>query len=187
MTNAKKSENADCEMDAIDLLTSDHHEVETFFKKYKKLTHKDADSEQRLELAGKICQALSVYAQIEEEIFYPTLRKALEEGDLLDEAEVEHATVKSLIEQTMASSPDEPLYDAKVMVLGEYVDHHVKEEEGQLFKKARKAKVDLDKLGMNIATRKSELMEEQNTDKKSKHASNASSASHKKSSSEART
>jgi Hemerythrin HHE cation binding domain len=123
---------------------------------------------------------LSVHAQIEEEIFYPALREALDESDLLDEAEVEHASVKSLIKQIMSSTPDTPLYDAKVMVLSEYVEHHVKEEEGEIFKKARKAKVNVDDLGMKLSARKSELMEAEASGKQSNSKPRASGASHKK-------
>lgn len=163
--------------DALDLLSSDHHEVEKLFKQYKKLADKDADSEQRQELANQICQALSVHAQIEEEIFYPTLREASEETDLLDEAAVEHTSLKELVEQIMSSTPDQPLYDAKVTVLAEYVNHHVKEEEGSIFKKARKAKLDLDDLGMQLAERKQELMESPMPAKKSSRSSQKTSTS----------
>jgi hemerythrin superfamily protein len=121
-----------------------------------------------------------VHAQIEEEIFYPALREALDESDLMDEAEVEHASVKSLIKQIMSSTPDKPLYDAKVMVLSEYVEHHVKEEEGEIFKKARKAKVNVDNLGMKLSARKSELMEAEASGKQSTSKPRASGASHKK-------
>jgi hemerythrin superfamily protein len=179
--NPKTNEHAHDEpeyKDAIDLLTADHHEVEKLFKQYKRLTHKDADSEQRQELAHKICQALSVHAQIEEELFYPALREASDETDLLDEAAVEHASVKDLVEQLTSSKPDQALYDAKVTVLAEYVNHHVKEEEGPIFKKARKAKLDLDDLGMRMAERKQELMEAPMTAKKSSRSSHKGATSH---------
>jgi len=103
---------------------------------------------------------LTAHATIEEEIFYPAARDAGVEGDLLDEAEVEHASAKDLIAQIRSMSPDDDLYDAKVRVLGEYIDHHVDEEEGEIFPRCREAKMDLAGLGESIAERKSELLVE---------------------------
>jgi hemerythrin superfamily protein len=105
---------------------------------------------------------LTAHTTIEEEIFYPAAREALEdEGqDLLDEASVEHASAKELIGQIMTMSPDDDLYDAKVKVLGEYVDHHAQEEEKEMFPQCRKAKMDLDELGAQLQARKQELMAE---------------------------
>jgi hemerythrin superfamily protein len=109
-------------------------------------------------LANKICEELQIHAQIEEEIFYPALREADEEAaSTLDEAAVEHASIKSLIQQVMDSDPDAPEYDAKVKVIGEYVTHHVKEEETQIFPMAKKAELDLKELGKELAARKAEL------------------------------
>ena len=101
-----------------------------------------------------------MHATIEEELFYPAAREAEVDADLLDEAEVEHASAKELIAQIEAMSPDEDLYDAKVTVLGEYIDHHVKEEEGELFPKCRKSDMDLEGLGEALAARKQELTAE---------------------------
>ena len=105
---------------------------------------------------------LTVHATVEEEIFYPAAREALgEEEDLIDEADVEHATAKDLIAQIEGSSPaEDALFDAKVKVLGEYIAHHVKEEEGEMFPKAKKGKLDAAALGLEIAARKDELMAE---------------------------
>ena len=103
---------------------------------------------------------LTAHATIEEEIFYPAARDAGVEGDLLDEAEVEHASAKDLIAQIRSMSPDDDLYDAKVKVLGEYVDHHVREEEDEMFPKCRKADMDLAELAQQLSERKAELMEE---------------------------
>ncbi|MDD5578304.1 MAG: hemerythrin domain-containing protein [Methylobacter sp.] len=183
MSRTKKHETETNEMDALELLTADHREVKDFFEKYKKLTGNDADAEQRGELADRICQALSVHAQIEEELFYPAMREEINADDLLDEAEVEHATVKELVEQIMSSEPDEPLFDAKVTVLGEYVAHHVKEEEEQLFPKAKKAKLDLEELGQDLAARKTELMDEEDTVKEDKRPASAARSSSRKSTS----
>jgi hemerythrin superfamily protein len=140
--------------DAIALLKADHKEVAEMFEKFE--TARSTKSK----LAQQICVALTVHAQIEEEIFYPATREALgDEGeDLLNEAEVEHNSLKELIGQIEGSNPDDELFDAHVKVLGEYVKHHVKEEEGQLFPKLRKSDMDLAELGEQIAARKKELM-----------------------------
>jgi hypothetical protein len=139
--------------DAIALLKADHREVKTMFAEFEK-TEGDEDKQV---LAARICTALKVHTQIEEEIFYPAAYSALEQDDLLDEAEVEHASAKDLIAQIEASSPAEPLYDAKVQVLGEYVDHHVQEEERELFPECRDSDMDLKALGEQMRTRKAEL------------------------------
>lgn len=145
--------------DAVKLLKADHKEVKGLFDEYDKLVKAEADSATKQELATQICAMLTVHATIEEEIFYPAARQALEEnGDLLDEAEVEHACAKDLIAQLEAASPDEPLYDAKVKVLSEYVQHHVDEEEGELFPKVKKTDLDLDELGEELSARKQALM-----------------------------
>lgn len=142
--------------DAIALLKADHKEVDAMFKAYEK-TDDDAAKQ---ELADKICMALTVHAQIEEEIFYPAAYEALDEegDDLLDEAEVEHASCKALIAEIETMSVGEPLFDAKIKVLGEYIKHHVEEEETELFPECRDAKMDLKALGEQLAMRKQELM-----------------------------
>jgi hemerythrin superfamily protein len=140
--------------DAIALLEADHREVERYFEQYKNAKSR-ADKKG---LATKICGALRVHAQIEEEIFYPAARKSTKDNDLLDEATVEHAGAKVLIAEIEAMQPGMPLYDAKVTVLGEQIQHHVKEEEGELFPKARESRLDLKALGKDMAARKAELM-----------------------------
>ena len=147
--------------DATILLMRDHSDVKKLFKQYEKLTKADADGSERQELAEQICTMLTVHATIEEEIFYPAAREAEVEDDLLDEAEVEHASAKDLIAQIQGMGPDDELYDAKVTVLGEYIDHHVEEEEGEMFPKCRKAGMDLADLAAQLAERKQALMAEQ--------------------------
>ena len=144
--------------DATTLLAKDHKDVKTLFRRYEKLAKAGADGGERQELAGEICRMLTVHTTIEEEIFYPAVREAEVDESLMDEAEVEHASAKDLIEQIQSMGPDDPLYDAKVSVLGEYVNHHVEEEEGQIFPKARRAKVDLEGLAGQIKARKEALM-----------------------------
>lgn len=141
-------------IDAIALLENDHAEVKTQFDEYEELESKS----EKQALADKICMALKIHAQIEEEIFYPAARKATKDTDLLDEATVEHASAKILIAEIEAMEPDEPLYDAKVKVLGEQIKHHVKEEEGELFPEIRKTDLDLKKLGARLSKRKVELL-----------------------------
>jgi hemerythrin superfamily protein len=160
--SAKKAEKQD---DAIKLLTKDHREVEGLFEKFEEA--KD-DNAEKADIVAQICDALSTHAEIEEEIFYPAARDALSEKgeDLLDEAEVEHASIKSLVAQLEEAEPDDDLYDAKVKVLTEYVKHHVKEEEGELFPKVRKTDLDLDQLGAEMFERKTELMDDSDEDEK---------------------
>jgi len=157
--------------DAIKLLTADHKEVRALFKEYEKLVEADADDEEKQTLAEQICMMLTVHATAEEELFYPAAREAMgEDEDLIDEADVEHASAKDLIAQIQESSPAEELYDAKVKVLGEYIEHHVKEEEGEIFPKAKKGGLDLAALGAEIAARKEELMAELGADAESQTA-----------------
>lgn len=146
--------------DAIKLLTADHREVKALFQEYQKLVDHEAEDDEKQELAEQICGMLTVHAQVEEEIFYPAAKQSIKEADLVDEATVEHASAKDLIAQIQDGDPSDELYDAKVKVLGEYIDHHVKEEEGEMFPQARRAKLDLEALGEQIATRKAELMQE---------------------------
>ena len=149
--------------DACDLLDADHRAVKKMFKEYEELTGSRARSaaQKKLELAQRICQELTIHAQIEEEIFYPAVRAAIKDTDLLDEAEVEHQTVRSLVAQIQRASESDDRVDAKVKVLGEYVDHHVKEERGEIFPRARSArKLDLVTLREQLEQRKEELMAE---------------------------
>ena len=150
--------------DAIRLLTTDHEQVRQMFDAYDELVEAGAEGDERQALATQICEALTVHATVEEEIFYPAARAALEEQDLLDEAAVEHASAKDLIAQIQSMSPSDDLYDAKVKVLGEYIDHHVQEEEGEMFPRVRKSSVDLVALGGELLARKQELGAEVETD-----------------------
>lgn len=142
--------------DAIKLLKDDHKQVKAWFKAYETL---DANAEKQ-ELADTICLALTVHAQIEEEIFYPAAREAIEGDDLLDEAEVEHASAKQLIAEIRSMRAGDRLFDAKVTVLGEYINHHVEEEERELFPESRDSDLDLKSLGAQLEARKNELMAE---------------------------
>lgn len=147
--------------DACDLLDADHKAVKKMFTEYEELTEARGNTrEKRRALAEKICRELTVHTQIEEEIFYPGIRKGVGDEMLMNEATVEHMSAKELISQIQGMEPGDPLYDAKVLVLGEYVDHHVKEERTQMFPKARATKVDLVKMRDALQSRKEELMAE---------------------------
>ena len=147
--------------DAVDFLDADHIAVKKQFQAFNKLAEDKADAGKRKALADQICRALTVHATIEEEIFYPAAREAIHDDPLLDEATVEHASAKDLIAQIEDMSADEPLFDAKVIVLGEYIDHHVTEEREEMFPKARSSKMDLAALKDQLAARKEELMAEE--------------------------
>jgi hemerythrin superfamily protein len=149
--------------DACDLLDADHKAVKRMFKEYDELSGSRARgaAQKKMELAQQICHELTVHAQVEEEIFYPALRDALKDTDLLDEAEVEHQTAKDLIAQIESAGEPHEMFDAKVKVLGEYIDHHVKEERNEIFPKARAArKLDLVAMRDELQARKDELAAE---------------------------
>jgi hemerythrin superfamily protein len=139
--------------DALALLKADHDLVQDLFAEFEKAR----TEKQKATVAEEICTELTIHAQIEEEIFYPAVREAIDEDDLMDEAEVEHASAKDLIAQIEQSEPGEQQFDAKVTVLGEYVKHHIKEEQSEMFPKVRKADLDLKELGAAMSARKAEL------------------------------
>ncbi len=154
MSTSSKNSN-----DAIAMLTADHKKVKKLFKDFEKLKESGGD-EDKQEVVSEICTELSIHAQLEEEIFYPAVRRAIDDDDLMDEAIIEHAGAKELIAQLEATNPSKPFYDAKVTVLGEEIDHHVEEEEGDMFVKAKKSKLNLVVLGSQMALRKEALMAE---------------------------
>jgi hypothetical protein len=145
--------------DAIQILTADHREVSKIFEQFEKIKDKD-DAAEKQSLVKRACTELTIHAQVEEEIFYPALREALKDDDLIDEAEVEHASAKQLIAELENMEPGDDLFDAKFTVLGEYVKHHVKEEREEMFPKAKKSKMDLKQLGQEIAERKEQMKSE---------------------------
>ncbi len=155
-TARKKSSDS---ADAIAILTADHNKVKKLFKEFESLHEKQSDEEAE-QVAQHICAELTIHATVEEEIFYPAVRKGIDDEDLLNEAEVEHATAKDLIAQIQSLDSSDETYAAKVKVLGEYINHHVKEEQGEMFPKAKKAKLDMEALGEEILERKSELKAE---------------------------
>lgn len=151
--------------DACDLLDDEHKAVKKMFKAYAELAEqpgstKKAALDKKRELANKICFELTVHTQLEEEIFYPPVRKAVRDDLLMNEAKVEHEGAKALIEQIQSMDPADAMFDARVTVLGEYVDHHVKEEHTEMFPKARASKVDLVKMRDALQARRVELTAE---------------------------
>ena len=140
--------------DAIALLKADHEAVGHLFAEYEK-THSVPNKKA---LVAEICTALSVHTQIEEEIFYPAVKTALKDKLLVPEATVEHGGVKDLIAQLEGAEPDGEMYDAKVKVLSEYVKHHVKEEQNEMFPNAKASALDMAELGARMAARKDDLL-----------------------------
>src|SRR3954466_13260573 len=141
---------------ALDLLEEDHTQVESLFEEFEQLDN----VEEKKELVLKICLALRVHAQIEEEIFYPAVRDAIENTDRIDEAIVEHAAAKQLIAEIEEMNAGDELYDAKVTVLNEQVLHHIEEEEDELFPEVESSGLDLEALGQKLADRKIALFDQ---------------------------
>ena len=142
-------------LDAVALLKADHRKVEELFRQFEAAK---GDGKKKA-IAEQICMELTIHAKIEEDIFYPACEGKVEE-DLLKEAYVEHDGAKVLIAEIEAGGPDDEFYDAKVKVLSEQIEHHVKEEEQRvegMFSQARKAGVDMDALGEQLAAEKAQL------------------------------
>jgi len=140
--------------DAIALLRADHKLVSALFAEYEKAR---STSKKKM-LVSQICTELSVHAQVEEEIFYPAVKKALKDKEMIPEATVEHATLKALIGQVEGIEPDGEMFDAKIKVMSEYVKHHVKEEQNEMFPQAKSTKLDMVELGSRMAARKKVLL-----------------------------
>jgi len=157
MTKRKQPGGNPAITDAVQLLTDDHKKVKKLFKDFERIKDQDGAAEEKSALVQQICMELTIHTKVEEEIFYPVVRESMDEEALMDEADVEHAGAKALIQQLEDMKPEDDHYDAKVTVLGEYIDHHVKEEHEEMFPKAKKAKVDMIELGARIAERKAEL------------------------------
>jgi hemerythrin superfamily protein len=154
---AKSSRTRSSSPDALELLEQDHREVEELFHEFGEM---DGDDKRKGEIAGRICRALEVHAEIEEQIFYPRAREATKDDDLIDEAIVEHASVKHLIGEIEAMEVGEELYAARVRVLEEMVKRHIQEEEEELFPELVSAKMDTKEVGRELAERKQKLMAE---------------------------
>lgn len=142
-------------VDAIDMLKQDHGRVQKAFKEFERLAHEDAEACQ--ELVMSVCEDLKVHATLEEDIFYPAVYDAIDDEEIMNEAAVEHETARMLIEQLENMPQDDPNYHATFKVLGEYVRHHIREEEGEMFPAARKTGLDFAALGARMRERREEL------------------------------
>ena len=151
---------ASSQPDALEFLKSQHREVEDLFSQFEKLGE-DGANEEKEPIVRMACEKLTVHASIEEEIFYPAAREIEDAESLLNEAEVEHNTAKDLIATLDSMDASDPMFSATFTVLSEYIKHHVKEEEGELFPKVKKSDLDLDALGQELATQADELMSAQ--------------------------
>ncbi len=147
-------------IDALELLKADHDKVKSLFREFDSLKGNDDEDERKSELVDEICYELTVHTMLEEEIFYPVLRSAIDDEDMMDEADVEHAGARELISQLEVMYPGDDHYDATVTVLGEEVAHHIDKEESEMFAAARSAGIDLDDLGEQLSARKEELDED---------------------------
>ena len=141
--------------DAIAMLKEDHRKVEDLFEKAEKAR----DEDRKKVLVQEICTELMIHSMVEEEIFYPACKDQIEDEEVLDEAYVEHDGAKLLINEIEAGGPDDDFYEAKVKVLKEQIEHHVKEEEGELFPAAKKvlSKEELAAIGQEMLAVQSEL------------------------------
>ena len=154
-STSKKTSTSSRQKDAIQLLKADHREVEKLFGQFTKAR----SGERKMQLSRKICMELMVHTQVEEELVYPISRDFLKDDDIVNEAIVEHQAAKDLIEQIQAmDDPSDEMFDAKMQVLQEQIEHHVKEEETEYFPKLKKTDMDLKGIGEQIETRKRELM-----------------------------
>lgn len=151
----KKQGKAGGGTDAIQLLKQDHDEVKRMFEEFE-----SADEDRKFELAAEICQALTIHALIEEEIFYPQVREAIDAEDLMLEAEIEHDTAKMLVDRIQEGEVDEVQLSAMIKVLQEYVNHHVSEEQRKMFPRVKRAGLDLEAIGGELLARKAELESE---------------------------
>lgn len=158
MARSTPNRASDSPRDAVALLKQDHRTVEALFEQFE-----DADEGEQSTIAERVCQLLTVHAQIEEEILYPAAKEAFEDeedSELVSEAEVEHGSAKELIAKIEAMTSEDESFKATVKVLGEYIKHHVKEEEEEMFPKLKKTELDLKELGSQLADRKFALMEQ---------------------------
>ena len=144
--------------EALEMLQEDHDKVKKSFKQFEKLDREDAATAE--ELVRTVCEELKIHTTLEEEIFYPAVRDAIEDEDIMNEAQVEHDTAKILIEQLESMGADDPNFHATFTVLGEYVKHHIEEEEDEMFPQAKKTDLDFEELAERMRSRKQELMGE---------------------------
>ena len=159
MAAARENTATPKQQNAFAFLRADHKKVSELFEQYEKTE----SAEKKRTIVAEICTELGVHAQIEEEIFYPAVKAALKDKELVPEALVEHASLKSLIAEVEGVEPEGEMFDAKIKVMSEFVKHHVKEEQDEMFPKAERTTLDMDDLGAQLADRKEELLAEKET------------------------
>lgn len=154
VAKTEKSRTRGRTQEATTMLRSDHKHLNDLFSQYEEMK----SASQKKALVAKICAEFKIHAQLEEEIFYPAVKKALNDDEMIPEGLVEHATISNLIGQVEGKEPDGEMFDAKIKVMAEYVKHHVKEEQQEMFPKAKASKLDMRDLGAKMASRKTELL-----------------------------
>lgn len=159
-TTSRSTARRSREPEPLRMLKEDHEKVESLFEEFDK----SESTREKHELAMRICEELRTHARLEETIVYPAIREALDDEEMMDEALVEHETAKDLMAKIERTEPSEDRFGALVKVLGEYVRHHVKEEEGEMFKQARKAELDFDALGERMREMRGESGGEEHGD-----------------------
>jgi hemerythrin-like domain-containing protein len=151
--------NSKAKNDIIEMLTDDHQRVKRAFRDAEKLAE-EKDMESLEQLVRQTCAELEVHAQIEEDVLYPAMREAIKKPELVDEAEVEHASAKDLIAQLEDMTADDPKFAATFKVLGEYVKHHIKEEESEMFDQLNRTGIEWEPLLQEMQAMRSQLMQE---------------------------
>lgn len=146
-------------LDAVGLLRAEHRQIKRLFTNFKSHCVRGAPGKERRAIAAQICDAVTLHSQIEEGLFYPLVRSATSEDALMDEALVEHTVANDLIIQISVMHPMEMLYDAKIIVLGDIVNHHFEEEESDMFPAAFSAGIDLVELASRMSQRRKEIIE----------------------------
>jgi hemerythrin-like domain-containing protein len=146
-------------LDVLDTLIEDHHKILRLFDEFRNIKDR-TDDETKRTLAEIVCTELVIHAQIEEEFLYPALREAFDDPSVVEEAIVEHGVAMQLISALESMHPGDDLYDAKFTVLGEYVKHHIEEEQNKIFPELRKTRVDLFELGSDLLQRRMDLRSE---------------------------
>ncbi|MEC5163641.1 hemerythrin-like domain-containing protein [Janthinobacterium sp. CG_23.3] len=155
--NSAKNQAGDASVDAISLLTEDHQKVRQMLQQFEELKDDDEQLDLKLELVEQICYELTVHALVEEELFYPAMRAAIDDDDLMDEAEADHAGIKDLVSQLEGMEPDDEDLDATMTVLSEQLERHITLEEEEIFAKAKNAQLDIAALGQQMQDRREEI------------------------------
>lgn len=149
------------DQDAITLLETEHREAEELFKKYE-TAKKAGKTEEKYEIARQVCAALLIHMQVEEALFYPAVRVVINKKDLVDESIIEHRGAKAVINELGLIAADNAMFDTKVEALNEQIQHHVNEEEGELFPRVKNTELDLYKLGKRMQEKKEQLFRQHN-------------------------